>query len=108
MALYHFWSLPHLWLVGKGVLTGSLFRLGYGGLLSTIEAGADGVNIRPLVKLYSRRSVTRLLSDFSDVDISIHGLAYQRIPVVGPKLSVGAGKALERRWGWYVVSRAVK
>ena len=61
MALYHFWSLPHLWLVGKGVLTGSLFRLGYGGLLSTIEAGADGVNIRPLVKLYTRRSVTRLV-----------------------------------------------
>lgn len=108
VALYHFWSLPHLSLVGRGCLTGKLFRLGYHNLLSTIEAGADGITIKPLVKLNTRRSVRRLLSDFSHTDVSIHGLAYSKLRAIGPMLSPAVGKALERRWGWYVVAHATK
>lgn len=108
MALYHFWSLPHLWLLISGILNGNLRRLGYRRLLSTVECGADGVSIAPLVKLYSPRIVRTILSDFSKVDISIHGLAYRRIPVVGRFISPALGKALERRWGWYVVAVATK
>lgn len=108
MALYHYWSLPHLWLVGKGTLNGSLFKLGHKKLLSTVEAGADGVTISPLVKLYTPRIVRTILEDFSSVEISIHGLAYKRIPIFGRFIPKTMGEAMERRWGWYVVAHATK
>ncbi|MET4485829.1 class I SAM-dependent methyltransferase [Bradyrhizobium sp. LA7.1] len=108
MALYHFWSLPHLWLFTAGILSGNLKRLGYRRLLSKVELGADGVTIAPLVKLYSSRQVHTILEDFSKVEISIHGLAYDRIPVIGRFIPPAIGKALERRWGWYVVAAATK
>jgi ubiquinone/menaquinone biosynthesis C-methylase UbiE len=109
MALYHFWSLPHLYLLlYHGLWHGDLRRLGYRNLLSTIEGGADGLTIKPLVKLYSRRIVRTILADFSKTDIQICGLAYQRIPLVGRFVPSAAGKLLERHWGWYVVSHAVK
>src|SRR5437773_1711250 len=63
MALYHFWSLPHLWLLLSGIRNGNLKRLGYRRLLSTVEGGADGVSIAPLVKLYSSRVVRTILGD---------------------------------------------
>ena len=69
---------------------------------------ADGVSIAPLVKLYSSRVVRPILGDFSKVEISIHGLAYKRIPVVGRFIPSSVGRALERRWGWYVVAVATK
>lgn len=108
MALYHYWSLPHLWLVARGVITGQLFKLGHKNLLSTFEAGADGVHIKPLVKLYTPRIVRTILEDFSKVEISIHGLAYKRIPIFGRFIPRPLGDAMERRWGWYVVAHAVK
>jgi ubiquinone/menaquinone biosynthesis C-methylase UbiE len=109
ISLYHFWSLPHLWLVlVNGVLRGQLFQLGYRGLLSTIEAGADGITIKPLVKLYSDRSIRTLLASFDRVEVSIHGLAYKRISAVGPWLPSSLGRWAERKWGWYVVGRAIK
>ncbi len=108
VALYHFWSLPHLWIVGEGLLRGQIFKLGYRNLLSTIESGADGVNIRPLVRLHTKESAKRLLANFNDIRISIHGLAYDRIPMVGRFIPSSVGKALERRWGWYVVAVATR
>jgi ubiquinone/menaquinone biosynthesis C-methylase UbiE len=108
MSLYHFWSLPHLLLLIVGAKNGSLRRLGYRRLLSTVEGGADGVTIAPLVKLYSRRQVRTILGDFSKVDISIHGLSADTIPLVGRFLPEWLRKALERRWGWYVVANATK
>lgn len=108
MALYHFWSLPHLWLLLSGIRSGNLKRLGYRRLLSTVEEGADGISIAPLVKLYSSREVRTILSDFSDVRVSIHGLSYSRIPLLGRFITPFVGKWLERRWGWYVVAAATK
>ena len=61
-----------------GICEGDLRRLGYRNLLSTVEGGADGVTIKPLVKLYSRRIVRTILADFSETDIRICGLAYER------------------------------
>ena len=84
MALYHFWSLPHLFhVLYRGIWHGNLRRLGYRNLLSTIEGGADGVTIKPLVKLYTRGIVRTILADFSSVDIQVCALAYERSPLVG-------------------------
>lgn len=109
LAMYHYWSLPHLWIVAKGILTGRLSRLGHKSLLSAdVEAGADGVNIKPLVKLYTPKIVRILLEDFREVKISIHGLAYKRIPIFGRIIPKFLGESMERRWGWYVVAHATK
>lgn len=61
IALYYKYSLAHLKLVLQGLVTGRLFKLGYSGLLATIETGADGIKIKPYVKLYSKREIRRLL-----------------------------------------------
>ena len=107
VALYHFWSLNHLALVlQRGLWHGDLRRLGYRNLLSLVEHGADGVTIRPLVKLYSRRQLRTILGDFSKVDISVHGFNHR--PFTGRPAAGGLHAALERWSGWYVVGRAVK
>jgi 2-polyprenyl-3-methyl-5-hydroxy-6-metoxy-1,4-benzoquinol methylase len=106
ISLYHFWSLTHLRLIMRGAANGKLRRLGYRRLLSTVESGADGVNIAPLVKLYDRRTVRAILADFSEVKIAIHGL--DRMPVIGRPWPSLFGKFLEPRWGWYVIAHAVK
>ena len=108
LSLYHFWSLPHLWLILRGAQNGNLRRLGYRRLLSTVEGGADGIEIAPLVKLFTPRVVRAMLADFAQVDISIHGLAYERIPLLGRFIPARVGKALASRWGWYVVAQATK
>jgi SAM-dependent methyltransferase len=108
MSLYHFWSLSHLVFVLRGLGNGDLRRVGYRGVLSKIEAGADGTHIRPLVKLYTPRAVRVMLSDFADVSIAVRGLPYDRIPLVGPLLPAAVGRSLERRWGWYVVAKATR
>jgi ubiquinone/menaquinone biosynthesis C-methylase UbiE len=108
VALYSFWSLQHPWIVVRGLLNQSIFRLGYRNLLSTVEAGADGITLRPLVTLYTARTLTRLLDGFENLETTKHGLAYRRIPFIGPKLSPEAGAFLERYWGWYLVGRARK
>jgi SAM-dependent methyltransferase len=109
VALYHYWSVSHLYhVLYRGLWRGDLWRLGYRNLLSTIEGGADGVTIRPLVKLYTCRSVRTILADFSRVEIMVYGLPYSRLPFVGRFLPKVFGTWLERRWGWYVVGRATK
>lgn len=74
--LYHKWSAFHIFckLIANGVWCGDLFRLGYGGMLATIESGADGKNIKPYVKLCSIREIRKLLAGFSVSDVSIHRL----------------------------------
>ena len=108
VALYSFWSRPHLSIVVRGLLNRSLFRLGYRNLLSTIEAGADGITLRPLVTLYTGRTFTRLLDGFENLEITKHGFAQGRIPFIRRNLSPGASAFLERHWGWYLVGRARK
>jgi SAM-dependent methyltransferase len=108
LSLYYFWSLNHLsLLLRQGVVQGGLKRLGYRNLLSLIEQGADGVTIAPLVKLYSRRQVRMILDDFRNVDVMIRGFNH-RIPLVDRHTTPGLHAFIERRWGWYVVARAVK
>lgn len=110
VALYHAGSFFHLYMVlVRGVLLGRLFRLGYEGLMATVEGGADGVAIKPYVKLYTRGEARRLLSDFRLDRVSVHHVEIGRFrerlvgKLVGPVLS-----ALEPALGWYVVCDATR
>jgi hypothetical protein len=111
VAFYYRWSAFHLFhkLLFDGLGRAKLFRLGYAGLLATIETGADGRRVRPYVKLYTKASMRRLFAAFDIEDVSIHQLSldhflparlcgsmiYRQIPLAG-------------RLGWYVACRARK
>jgi ubiquinone/menaquinone biosynthesis C-methylase UbiE len=109
-ALYHKGSFFHLYMVlVRGLLLGRLFRLGYDGLMSTVEAGADGVQTKPYVKVYSRREVRRLLSGFRVVRIDVRHVEIGRFKerlvgrMVAPLL-----RAFEPLLGWYVIGDATR
>lgn len=111
IALYYKWSAFHLFwkLLANGLRNGWLFTKGYDGLLATIEMGADGVNIKPYVCLYSKAEVRRLMKDFEPEDLSIHQLHEDHFwpPFVG-RLLRNRLKRLEPRMGWYVTYQGLK
>jgi hypothetical protein len=93
----------------RGVLLGRLFRLGYEGLMSTVEGGADGVAIKPYVRLYTRGEARRLMEGFGVDRLSVHHVEVGRFKstFVG-KLAAPALAALEPILGWYVVCDATR
>ncbi len=108
---YYKWSAFHLFmkLLRNGIGSGWLWTKGYAGLLATIERGADGVGVKPFVKLYSKREVRRLFSCFDIADVSIHQLSADHYypPALGRLLRPLIPK-LEGVMGWYVVCLANK
>jgi SAM-dependent methyltransferase len=110
VALYHKGSFFHLYMVlVRGLLLGRLFRLGYDGLMATVEAGADGIGTKPYVKVYSRREVRALFASFRIDRIAVRQVEIGRFKerlvgrVVGPLL-----RALEPVLGWYVICDAIR
>lgn len=111
IAVYHKWSAVFLfkWLLIKGLFKGELFRLGYAGLLATIEQGADGKQIKPFVRLYSKRSTRMLLRNFQIDDVSVQQFALNHLL---PTRFCGdlSNRQLpfSRQLGWYVACKARK
>jgi len=110
-AFYYKWSAFHLFtkLLCHGVRCGWLWSKGYAGLLATIEDGADGVTVKPFVKLYSKRAIRRLFSQFEVEDVSVHQLIADHFypASLGRALSPVVQK-LTGIMGWYVVCVARK
>ncbi len=110
VTLYHKRS-AYYWfsiLFYKGIIKGERKKLGLDGLLSTIEKGADGINNKPLVKLYRVHELRIMLSDFSKVSIHIKHLEKSHFSIfrrIVPKFIV---KILEKRLGWYLIGKAIK
>jgi SAM-dependent methyltransferase len=110
VALYHKGSFFHLYMILiRGLLFGRLFRLGYDGLMATVERGADGVRTKPYVKLYSRREAKALFSAFRIEHVTVRHVDIGRFKtclvghLVAPLLRV-----LERTLGWYVICDAAR
>ena len=75
LAMYYKYSFFHAYTIFvNGILRGKLRKLGYKGLMSLIESGADGVRFAPLVKTYSRRQLRNILEDFRDVRFYVRHL----------------------------------
>ena len=112
MSVYHKYSGFHL--IGKILMNGirnkQLLTLGYAGMMSTIESGADGITTRPLVKTFSKGQVRKMLRGFESVDLSVHHFSVSHFSsdlfarLVSPEME----PKLEPWLGWYVVSRAIK
>lgn len=112
VALYYKYSAFHLFakLLNDGLYDGNLFSLGYRGLLATIESGADGRDIKPFVRTYSKREMRHLLANFSDVCLSVRHFSrdHMQLPFIGHLVPESLEGALEKWLGWYVVAEAVK
>ena len=109
VALYYKWSAFHIFckLLANGLRNGWLFSKGYAGLLATIESGADGISVKPYVKLYSKVEVRRLLKEYEIEDISIHQLKADHFwPQFLARMLSRFIPRLESRLGWYVTCKA--
>jgi len=108
--MYRTYSAFHLFskLLFEGVYEGKLKKLGYMGLMSTIEQGADGIRIKPLVKTYRNKQLKSMLEDFSKVEFKVAHLKrehFNRFSRFIPRFLV---KILEPFFGWYVIAYATK
>lgn len=105
IALYYKWSAFHIFckLLANGLRNGWLFTKGYSGLLATIEMGADGIQVKPYVRLFSKREVGRLMRDFVQEDLSVHQLFESHFwPAFVGRVVRDRLSRLEPRLGWYV------
>lgn len=111
IALYYKWSAFHIFwkLMANGLRNGWLFSKGYDGLLATIEMGADGVNVKPYVRLFSKSEVQDLMRSFRQEDLSIHQLHEDHFwpGFVGKALRRHLSR-LEPHMGWYVAYQGIK
>lgn len=110
LSLYHRWSAFYLLtlLLYRGIMRGELRKLGHDGLLSTIEYGADGIDVKPFVRLYSRAQLRAILGDFRKVSICVRHFRREQVPVIGRFLPRPLERMLEPLLGWYVVAFAEK
>ena len=95
-------------LLVDGIIRGKLWRLGYDGLLATIENGADGIAIKPYVRLYTARTLRALLRRFSRVEIHVAHFTNKQIPVLWRLIPKSLETLLEPALGWYLVVSAQK
>ena len=110
LSLYRTYSAFHLFSVVlmNGFIRGKLFRLGYTGLISTVEYGADGISIKPLVKTFTKRELRYILSDFSRVEFKVAHFKREHIPVIGRLIPRCIEPVLEPYLGWYLIAFAMK
>jgi hypothetical protein len=76
--------------------------------MATIERGADGVHVRPLVKTYTGRQLRTLLADFSFVRIKVRHFRGDHLPILGRLIPRSLERPLEPLLGWYLVAFATK
>ena len=110
LGLYYSYSAFHIFamILAHGVIGGRLFRLGYRGLMATLEYGADGKHTKPLVKTYTKHELGCILQDFKSVRFRIAHFKRNHIPVFGKLIPPFLERPLARAIGWYVIAVAVK
>lgn len=108
--MYRTYSAFHLVakILVEGLLQGKLRKLGYRGLMATVEYGADGVIRKPLVKTYSRKQLKHILEDFSKVEFKVAYFKREHLLRFGKWMPRFLEKWLERWLGWYLIVYATK
>ena len=102
VGVYHLFSIHTALLLLTALKKGQLASLGVAGVLSTIERGADGREIKPYVKLYSRGMLRRALSraGLRTTRVAVRHVRFDDLPVLN------VFRRLERLLGWYVCAFA--
>ena len=104
IAVYHLFSVHTLTLFLRAIMTGAIFKIGVAGVLSTIESGADGVQVKPYVKLYSKGGLTRLLEHerFRVLKMGVRQVNFDN------SRSMNLFRRFEKMIGWYVCALVAK
>jgi SAM-dependent methyltransferase len=104
IAVYHLFSVHTLALFLRAIMTGKIFRIGIAGVLSTIESGADGVLVKPYVKLYSPSGLARLLKheNFRVLKVGVRQVNFDN------SRSLNFLRRFEKIVGWYVCALVAK
>jgi hypothetical protein len=76
--------------------------------MATVEQGADGIKIKPLVKTYRKNQLKHMLADFSEVDFKVGHFKREHLSKLKWFVPRSCEKYLERWLGWYLVSFAKK
>jgi ubiquinone/menaquinone biosynthesis C-methylase UbiE len=109
LAMYYKYSFFHFYtLVVNGVFRGKLRRLGYRGLMSMVEFGADGVDTIPLVKTYSKSQLKNILEDFGSVQFDVRHLTPNDFGRFGGLVPASWAEFAGKYVGWYIFARAIK
>jgi len=119
LAVYHRYSLVIAWkILVDGILRGELFKSDWRTFMSRIEQRHDINPARPLVNLYSRSDLKRLLNRFSSVNYLIRHAPSTIVRRTDNHLKAAAKRLLGRlqscnellsRWfGWYLIAVARK
>ena len=110
MSLYHKNSFFHYYkkVFIDGILKLKLLTLGYMGVMATLEEGADGKKIKPLVNVYNKSSLKPLLNNFKSTEYQIRHLQKRDIPILGNILSQKYLDKLQHKYGWYIISNSIK
>lgn len=110
MSLYHKNSLFHYYkkVFIDGILKLKFLTLGYMGVMATLEEGADGKLIKPLVNVYNKKSLTPMLSNFKNTEYQIQHLTKKDIPGLASILSQNYLDKLQHKYGWYIISTSTK
>lgn len=104
VAVYNLFSIHSLFLFLRAVLRGEIGRLGVPGVLATIEKGADGITLKPYVKLYSSRELKRLLEE---QQFTIRKFGIRHVSFDSSTLQ-NVFRPLERLIGWYICAQGRK
>jgi ubiquinone/menaquinone biosynthesis C-methylase UbiE len=109
-SMYRTYSAFHLVVkvLVEGICKGRLRRLGYEGLMATVEQGADGIHVKPLVKTYRKTQLKHMLADFSEVEFKVGHFKGEHLSKLKWLLPQSCEKYLEKWLGWYLVSFAKK
>jgi SAM-dependent methyltransferase len=109
LGVYYRYSYFHAYtLLVNGLLHGDLRRLGYKGLMSRVETGADGVTTVPLVKTYSKSQLRNMLEDFGNVRLDVRHLTPSDFGRLGRFVPASWAERAGKHVGWYVIARATK
>lgn len=109
LGLYHTYSFFHAYTIFvNGIIRGNLRRLGYKGLMSLIEFGADGKTNKPLVKTYSRSQLRNILEDFSDVRLDVMHLTPADFGAMRRFVPKSFAERAGKHVGWFIFARAIK
>jgi ubiquinone/menaquinone biosynthesis C-methylase UbiE len=109
-SMYRTFSAFHILnkLLIEGIWHGKLKKLGYKGLMSTVEYGADGIAIKPLVKTYRKAQLKHMLADFSKVEFKVAHFKRAHVLFLQRFIPYFLEKPLEKWLGWYIIAYATK
>jgi ubiquinone/menaquinone biosynthesis C-methylase UbiE len=108
LGVYHTYSVFHVYTLVNGLLRGTLRRLGYKGLMSLVESGADGIEFVPLVKTYCKSRLRNILEDFHQVRFEIRHLTPDHFGPLRHLVPTSFTERAAKHVGWYIFARATK